>query len=114
MGLLDFILPAKKKEGEVEKPSIAKIPSEPSVPKVERDYDMSSKRASVKFRGAFDLDGLYKTMYKWFEDKQFEFHETLYKSKSPELELEWRAERKKTGYIRDVIRVHFHLFGSEV
>ncbi len=115
MGLLDFILPAKKKkEGEEEKPALAKVPYEPSVPKVDKDLDMSHMKARVKFRGAFDLDGLYKTMYKWFEDKQFEFHETLYKSKPPELELEWRGERKKTGYIRDVIRVYFHLFGSDV
>lgn len=114
MGFLDFILPKKKKEGAKPELPLKEVPSEPRVPKVTKDFDMAALRARVKFKGVFDLDGLYKTMYNWFEAKQYEFHETLYKSKPPELELTWRAERKKTGYIREVVNVYFHLFGSEV
>lgn len=114
MGFLDFILPRKKKEEEKIEPALREVPSEPRVPEVTKDYDMAALRARVKFRGVFDLEGLYRTMYNWFESKQYEFHEELYKSKPPELELSWRAERKKTGYIRDVVNVYLHLFGEEV
>lgn len=111
MGILDFILPAKKKEEKAKLP-LEKVPSEPILPEVKKEYPLP--KARLKFKGTFDLDGLYRTMYGWFEEKQYEFHETLYKAKAPELELEWTGERKKTGYIRDVIKVYLHLFGSEV
>ncbi len=94
MGFLDVIVPQKKKEETAASP-VGKVPYEPVVPKVDKNINLPV--SILKFKGAFDLDGVYKTMYKWLEDRQYEVHETMYKAKPPELEIEWTAERKKTG-----------------
>ena len=66
----------------------------------------------IKYKGMFDLEGLYRVMARWFKDKRFELHENLYKSKPPELELRWRAERNRTSYIQEVVTVYVHMWGE--
>ncbi len=66
----------------------------------------------IKYRGMFDLDKLYRTMGVWFKERRFELHETLYKSKPPELEVRWMAERKRTNYVKEIITVHMHMWGD--
>ncbi len=66
----------------------------------------------IKYRGMFDLDKLYRTMGIWFKERRFELHERLYKSKPPELEVRWEAERRRTNYVREVITVHMHMWGE--
>lgn len=67
--------------------------------------------ARIHYRGIFDLQGLYRMMREWFNEKNFDFYETLHKAKIPELELEWKAERKMTGYIRHYCYISFHFWG---
>ena len=66
----------------------------------------------IKFRGMLDLDGLYKFMTLWLKKRKFEFHETLHKYKPPELQIRWVAERRKTGFAKEVIYVEFHMWGE--
>lgn len=66
----------------------------------------------IKYKGIFDLDGLYKTMALWFKEKRFELHERLFKSKPPEMEVRWEAERKRTSYVRELVFVHVHMWGD--
>lgn len=66
----------------------------------------------IKYRGMFDLDKLYRTMGVWFKQRRFELHETLYKSKPPELEVKWTAERKRTNYAKELIYVQMHMWGD--
>jgi len=66
----------------------------------------------LKYKGVFDFEGLYRLMVRWLKERKFEFYETLHKAKPPELELVWRAERRKTGYIMEVIDIYFHLWDA--
>ncbi|MBI2145520.1 hypothetical protein HYU18_04335 [Candidatus Woesearchaeota archaeon] len=66
----------------------------------------------IKYRGMFDLDDLYKSMALWFKHRRFELHENLFKSKPPEMEMRWRAERKRTSWVKEIIIVHVHMWGQ--
>lgn len=66
----------------------------------------------IKYRGMFDLDKLYRVMGVWFKQRRFELHETLYKSKPPELEVKWTAERKRTNYAKELVFVQMHMWGD--
>lgn len=68
--------------------------------------------ARIKYRGMLDLDGLYRFMVQWLKKRRYEFHETLYKYKPPELNIKWRAELKKSGFVKTVINVEFHMYGE--
>ncbi|RMF55571.1 hypothetical protein D6745_01705 [Candidatus Woesearchaeota archaeon] len=78
-------------------------------------YDIP--RSRLKYAGIFSWQGLYKTMNEWFQEREFEFHEKLYKDKIkpvlPEIEIKWYAERKVTGFIMYVINVEFHIWDLE-
>ncbi|MBI2133076.1 hypothetical protein HYU11_00165 [Candidatus Woesearchaeota archaeon] len=67
----------------------------------------------IKYRGVFDLNKLYKVMVRWLKSRRFEFHEPLYRFKPPELILNWRAERKKTPFVKDIIVVNLDIRGYE-
>ncbi|MBI2575462.1 hypothetical protein HYV82_06280, partial [Candidatus Woesearchaeota archaeon] len=69
--------------------------------------------AVIKFKGVFDLQRLYKMMVMWLKKRKYEFHETLYRFKPPELILNWRAERKTTPFVKDVITVNIDVRGFE-
>jgi len=66
----------------------------------------------IKYNGLYDLDGLYKLMANWMRQRRFELHETLYKARPPELEIRWRAERRKTGFAMEVIEIYYHSWGD--
>ncbi|MBN2454747.1 hypothetical protein JXB11_04335 [Candidatus Woesearchaeota archaeon] len=72
-------------------------------------YDLPAR---IKFRGLFDIDSLYRFMAHWLKHHKYEFHETLYKFKPPEMELRWRAERRKTGFVKEIINLHLHMWGE--
>ncbi len=65
----------------------------------------------LKYKGMFDWDDLYNKMIAWFQQRDFDFYETLYKDKPPEKELSWMADRRVTGYFQYQINVEFHLWG---
>ncbi len=66
----------------------------------------------IKYRGLMDLDRLYRVMALWFKERRYELHERLYKSKPPELEMTWEAERKRTSWVREVVSVNVHMWGE--
>jgi hypothetical protein len=67
----------------------------------------------IKYFGIIDLDNLYREIVKWFKDRKYDFYETLYKDKPPELELEWHAERKVDDFYRYIIEIYFHFYDIE-
>ncbi|MBI4439280.1 hypothetical protein HY640_05075 [Candidatus Woesearchaeota archaeon] len=69
--------------------------------------------AIIKFKGIFDFQRLYKVMVRWLKKRNFEFHEPLYRFKPPELILRWRAERKKTAFVKDIIVMDLDIRGFE-
>lgn len=69
--------------------------------------------ARIRFKGLYDLDGLYALMANWFRQRRYELHETIYKAKPPELEFRLRAERKKSGFVMEVITIYYHSWGGE-
>lgn len=76
----------------------------------ERAHFFSHKKDMLKFSGVIDFDGLYRLVAKWFADRKYDFYETLYKDKPPELELEWIAKRKVDELYQYKIRLYFHLW----
>jgi hypothetical protein len=69
--------------------------------------------AQIKFKGVFDLQRLYRVMVRWLKSRKFEFHETLYRFKPPELIINWTANRRKTAFVMDIIRVNIDVRGYE-
>ncbi len=67
-----------------------------------------------RWQGVFDFDGLYRYMQSWLSRREYEFHEAKYKHKpeqlGKEVEVEWFAERKLTGYIMNRIDTKWHLW----
>ena len=37
----------------------------------------------IKYKGMYDLDGLYHFMTNWLRQKRFEIHESIYKYRAP-------------------------------
>ena len=68
--------------------------------------------ANIKYKGLYDLDGLYRFMANWMRQKRFEVFETLYKSKPPELEFRMYGERKVSGFVMNIVKVHYHSWGE--
>ena len=68
--------------------------------------------ARIKFRGLYDLDGLYKFMANWLRQRRFKVYENLYKSKPPELQINITAEREKSGFVMEVITIYYHSYGD--
>ena len=66
----------------------------------------------IKYRGMLDLDKLYRVMAGWFKEKRFELHENLFKSKPPEWEVRLMGERKETAFVKNIIDVHVHMWGT--
>jgi len=114
-GLLGTIFSTKKKDEE-DKGSGATLKMQ-KVSSVPKPYPLGPgistfelPKFRIKYKGVFDLDKVYKGAILWFKEHKFEFHETSYKTKPPELELSWIAERKKSGFIKEVIEIHWHMF----
>ena len=68
--------------------------------------------ATIKFKGLYDLDGLYKFIANWLRQRRYEVHETMYKSKPPELEIRMYGERKHTGFVMWVLTIYYHSWGE--
>jgi hypothetical protein len=74
----------------------------------------------IRYKGVFDYDGMYKMMHAWLISKRFLFQEDIYKDKvatafGNELEIKWSAEKKITEFIKEYIKIEFHLWDfSEV
>ena len=64
----------------------------------------------VKFKGVFDLNGMFRMMRSYLKYRGYDFYETLHKAKVPELEVEWYCEKKVTGYDKYKVEIKFHFF----
>ncbi len=69
--------------------------------------------AIIKYKGVFDLQRMYKVIVRWFKARRFIFYENLYRFKPPELILAWQAERRKTAFVKDIIKVNIDVRGYE-
>ena len=99
-------------------PAKGPIPVTPIMNSIGKVVDISGAKGGmmfphrIKYRGMFDLEGLYRTMAKWFKDGRYELHENLYKSKPPETEVRWMAERRRTNWVLERVTVHVHMWGD--
>lgn len=74
------------------------------------NYTLRAYPDQIKYAGVVDFENLYQTMIGWFRGRKYDFFETLYKDKPPELELEWTAKRKLDEFYQHKIEISFHLY----
>lgn len=77
--------------------------------------EISVGKRVIKKVGIIDLDGLYKTMQRWFYDNKYYFDEPTSRIRpgsaaGVELEYDWRVWRKINDYAMHRIRVWFYLW----
>jgi len=64
----------------------------------------------IRYKGIYDLDGIYKLMRQWFDDRKYDFMENVYKDKaaSPfgnEVEHNMTPELKVNEFIKFHIKI---------
>jgi hypothetical protein len=74
------------------------------------NYTLRAYPDQIKYAGVVDFENLYRTMIEWFTSRKYDFYETLYKDKPPELELEWVAKRKLDEFYQHRFELYFHLY----
>lgn len=80
----------------------------------ERDY--IAKNLKLKQKSIFDMGELYKLMFRWFSQHNYDFQEKEYLEKAkPDgaktLEIGWIASRKISDYIKFYIKIKFLVIG---
>jgi len=71
------------------------------------------QRLVVKYKGLFDLQGLYSLIRSWYDKRGFEFHENLYKTHEPKtgnMEVFIKGFRHDTPYMQVWVDVIFRLW----
>jgi hypothetical protein len=81
------------------------------------DYDTTRglRKMVVEKVGIVDLDGLYKTMRRWFYDYKYFLDEPTTRIRpgsaaGNEYEWDWRAWKKPNEYVKHHIRVYFYIW----
>lgn len=73
--------------------------------------------STLKYKGIFDYEGMYKMMRRWFKDREYDFWERRYKHKrragGAEIEVNWEAWRDITELLRNWIYIYFHIWDYE-
>ena len=64
----------------------------------------------IRFKGNFDLEGMFRMMYRYLKNKNYDFYETKHKAKIPELEIKWECEKKVTPYYKYKIVIEAHFY----
>lgn len=71
----------------------------------------------IKQRSVFNLDDLYKMMWRWYELYGYEMQELEYRDSveggSKHLEIKWKATKKIDDYIEFIIVTNFLILGFE-
>ena len=80
------------------------------------EKDIIAKDLKIKHQAIFDLGELYKIMFRWFAQHNYDFQEKEYMEKalpndSKQLEIAWFGRRKISDYIRFHIDVKFLIIG---
>ncbi|MBS3110233.1 hypothetical protein J4227_06920 [Candidatus Woesearchaeota archaeon] len=70
------------------------------------------KELIVKYVGILDMDGLYRTLYNWFDARKLEWHEPVFKDKHPvqgdAQEIKIFAYRNDTEFMRVRYGIFIH------
>ncbi len=71
----------------------------------------------IKQRSVFNLDELYKTMFRWFELYGYDMQELEYKDSmegnAKHLEIKWKATKRIDDYIQYIVITNFLILGLE-
>jgi hypothetical protein len=62
------------------------------------DYSKYNFHRTIRYRGIFDLDGLYKYMVKWIKDHDFDFYERRILDKPPYKIYKFEGRKKISFY----------------
>lgn len=77
---------------------------------------MSHKYASgdagmIKFKGTFDLDGVFAFVTNWMFHNEFSnYNEPVYKHKLPEIQRKFTGYQKRTAYIKETVTFDCHFW----
>ncbi len=78
---------------------------------IKRDLEPMNR---IRYKGAFDFDGLYRVMRSWYEERKYHFFETRYKEKTKplgnEIEISWKGERPLNDYVQNNVYAFIHLW----
>ncbi|MBN2423281.1 hypothetical protein JXB41_08720 [Candidatus Woesearchaeota archaeon] len=74
------------------------------------DFEPYGFHRTIKYRGVFDFEGLYKYVQKWLRDRDWDFFEIQAKDKPPWLIYKWIARKKVTFYAALQINLEFWLW----
>lgn len=78
----------------------------------EKDKIFSGK---VKYTGIWSFKDVYRYVYDWFIDNDYDLSETLYSEKikpeGKEVEVKWEAERKISDYFKFQIKAEWRIVG---
>lgn len=80
---------------------------------VEKDQLFKSK---VKHTGLFDFKEIYRVLYEWLLDENYDVNEKSYKEVigaggAKEIEIDWEATRKVSDYFRFNLAIKWHILG---
>lgn len=79
--------------------------------------DTIASGLKIKQRSVFNLDELYKVMWRWFELYGYDMQELEYRDSlegnTKHLEIKWAAEKKIDDYIKFKIITNFLILGLE-
>jgi len=83
---------------------------------VEKDFIAKDPGLRVRQKGIFDMNELYKVMFRWFSQHNYDFQEKEYIDKvQPDggrvLEIGWWSYRKISDYVKFRIKVKFLIVG---
>lgn len=73
------------------------------------------KEVEIRYKGVYDLDGIYKTIRGWFDNRRYDYMEKTHKDKATnpwgnEVEWEMNTELKVDGFIKYEIYVRTKFF----
>ena len=79
---------------------------------------ISTRKMIIQKAGVIDLDGLYRTMQRWFYDNQYVFEEPTSRMRpgsdaGPEYEWKWKNWRKVSDYVKYHESVFFHVWDAK-
>ena len=74
------------------------------------EFDYIARNIKVRQQAVFDMADLYKIMFRWFSQHNYDFQEKQYMQRqSPDgsrhLEIGWEAARKISDYIKFRIKI---------
>ena len=73
------------------------------------------KEIEIRYKGVYDLDGIYKTIRGWLDQNRLDYREKIHKDKATnpwgnEVEWEMTPERKVDGFIKYEIYIRTKFF----